>query len=853
MVGTESNPFLRIFATDMWKTFKLETFILAAFLLTSQLIQAQSKLLRATIKDRHSDETVPFASVKLNNSDQGKLSDSAGYFFFRFENWPTDSLLITYVGYQDLYVKFDSSLLSKEKDGVINTVIFLERGRYISDVVVKRKVDKGLLMWRRIVRKKPFNDRYRFRNFSYELYNKLELDLKNINKEKWSEARLMRPFKFIFENVDTSEGATVLPVYLTESISDYYFQKSPLKRREVFKASKIMGVNNESVAKLLGGMDQNINFYSNFIPVMDKQFVSPISDNGDAYYNYKVLDTQIIGGRRFFHLIFIPKRKGENTFEGDCWIHDTTFAVQKMNLRLAKEANINFVEKLSLIQEYQLLNDSTWFLSKDKFVVDIAPLGKTTFSFIGRKTTTYRNILINNDSVVHELSKNKIIEEVILPKEAQDKDDAFWSVSRHEELNKNEQGVYKMIDTLLKMPVFQKYTDWINFIGTGYKKIGNFEIGPWYNWMTWNSLEGFRTRFDLGTNKYFNKKLYLHGYLAYGFTDQRFKYKADALYVFNKSPRMSLFASYLKDIDWGQTYFDEISQDNIFALAIRKTGVPIKFMQVEEKKLEFFKETSSGFSATITGINKTFEPLRNLPPKELFGNGQKDGLITTSEVSLKLRYAYLEKFLDGNYWRVSMGSPYPIVDFKITKGISGLFGSEYNYTKLNASVSDYSKIAPFGSIYYNVFAGKTYGTLPYMLLDIAPGNEIYYYNKYAFNLMNRYEYLHDKYAGFNFEHNIGNGLFKFIPLTRKWKFRQLYTVRGLWGSLNDANKSLNMPLGSQYKFESLDGKTYLELGTGVDNIFKLFRFDFVWRVMPRPLPEERVKRFGVFGSFRVVF
>ena len=140
-----------------------------------------------------------------------------------------------------------------------------------------------------------------------------------------------------------------------------------------------------------------------------------------------------------------------------------------------------------------------------------------------------------------------------------------------------------------------------------------------------------------------------------------------------------------------------------------------------------------------------------------------------------------------------------------------------------------------------------------MLLDIAPGNEIYYYNKYAFNLMNRYEFLHDQYAGVNFEHNIGNGIFRFIPGIRKLKLRQFYSAKGLWGSLNDINRDYNMPVGSQYRFESLNGRTYLEVGTGVDNIFKFFRVDFVWRVMPRPLPVERVKRFGIFGSFRVAF
>jgi hypothetical protein len=62
-----------------------------------------------------------------------------------------------------------------------------------------------------------------------------------------------------------------------------------------------------------------------------------------------------------------------------------------------------------------------------------------------------------------------------------------------------------------------------------------------------------------------------------------------------------------------------------------------------------------------------------------------------------------------------------------------------------------------------------------------------------------------------------------------------------------------MPAGSTYKFESLDGKTYMEVGTGVDNIFKVLRFDFVWRVLPQPLPASSVQRFGVFGSFRLSF
>jgi len=837
----------------MSKSFRKNfSFLIIAYLFVNQAA-GQTKLLRGVIKDAHSEERIPFASIQFKKTTSGRLSDSAGGFAFRFDQWPVDTLVVTYVGYKDYFLPIDSNLLHKEKDGIIRFDILLERGKYTEEVVIKRKIDRGFLMWRRIVRRKAFNDRYRFANFSYELYNKLELDIKNINKDKWQGTRLMRPFKFILENVDTSEGPPILPVYLTETISDYYFQKSPIKRREVFKGFKTIGVNNESVTKLLGGMEQNVNFYSNFIPVFDKQFISPISDNGDNYYKYRVLDTQYVAGRRLFHLTFTPKRQGENTFEGDCWVHDTSFAVQKMNLRLSKAANINFVDQLSLIQEYSLIDDTTWFLAKDKFVVDISPLGNSKLSFVGRKTTTYRNVMVEDTSVTNELLKNKIQEETVLPIAAKDKTDEYWDQSRHENLSKNEKGIYQMIDTLMKMPAFNRYANTVYFITVGYKNIGNYEIGPWFNWITYNVQEGLRLRFDLGTNTSFSKKVFLHGYLAYGFGDRQYKYKADATYLFNKSPRLSMQIAYKHDIDYGQVYYDEISQDNIFALAVRKAGVPLKFLMLDEKKAEVFKEWNNGFSATVTGNHKTFDPLRNLPPKSLFVNGNENNPLSTSEIAVKIRYAFLEKFLETTFNRISLGSLYPIVEMKVTRGIKDVFKSSYNYTKLTGSISDYIKLPPFGSIYYNFFGGKTSGTLPYMLLDIAPGNEIYYYNKYAFNLMNRYEFLHDQYAGINFEHNIGNGIFGFIPLLKKLKFRQFYSARALIGSLSEKNRVFNMPAGSIYKFESLNGRTYMEVGTGVDNIFKLFRLDFIWRVLPRPLPIEKVKRFGIFGSFRVGF
>jgi hypothetical protein len=803
----------------------------------------QNKMISGQVRDAHSDEPIPFASVSFLHTTSGTLTDSSGSFSLRLSNWPGDTLAITCVGYQPLLI-----LIDKKKDTTQLTVQ-MERGTFNEGVTVRVKVNKGLLLWRKIVQNKPNNDRYRFNNFSYELYNKLELDIKNVNFKKITRFKPLRPVgELINNNMDSAGGVKFLPTYLTEVISDYYYQKKPLKRREVIRAANTNGVNNESIIQFLGGMDQNVNVYGNFIPVFDKEFVSPISDNGDLYYKYSVADTQQVGNNRYFHLIFIPKRNGTNTFEGDCWVHAGSFAIQKMNLRLGKDANINFVEDLSLIQEFRMINDSTWFLAKDKFVADVLPMGKNSPGFIGRKTTTYRNVVVNDSSVINELNKNKILEEVITEAGAAEKDKAFWSESRHEELTKTEAGIIKMIDTLLHAPVFMRLTERINFIATGYKNVGNFQIGPWYNWVTANSWEGFRLRFDLGTNRKFDKRWWWHWYLAYGFGDKRLKGKGELFYLPKKHPRRYWYASYTNDLDFGQNYYGEVTADNIFALAIRKPNIPLKFIKIDEKRFEFFNEHRFGLSELVAVTHKQYTPLKNLPLKDSFPYRQGSSPMTSFEVSLRLRFAYLEKFLENTFFRTSLGSPYPITEIYIARGFSGVFKSNYNYTKAGVSISDYIKVPPIGNISFQVYAGKTFGTLPYVLLDIAPGNELYYYNKYAFNMMNRYEFMHDRYAGINFEHNIGNGIFRLFP---KLRLRQLWTLKTLWGNLSDANKAYNFKEGGV--FQTLDGKTYMEIGTGVDNILHVLRVDFIWRVLPKTLPNRTTKKFGIFGSFRLAF
>jgi hypothetical protein len=249
----------------------------------------------------------------------------------------------------------------------------------------------------------------------------------------------------------------------------------------------------------------------------------------------------------------------------------------------------------------------------------------------------------------------------------------------------------------------------------------------------------------------------------------------------------------------------------------------------------------------LIAAHQQYLPLMNLPGIDNFSVKRGDPL-TSFSIGMKIRFSYLDKYVMNDYYKYWIGTRYPAVTLVVEKGIPNVFRSAYNYTRVSASVGDYFSVAPFGGITYKVYAGKVFGTVPFTFLENHPGNDIYYYGDNVFNLMYRFEYLSDRYAGFRFNHTIGPGIFRLIPFTQKLKWRQLWTFNAVWGSLSDFNKNENK--ADEY-FKTLNGRSFMEIGTGVENIFRVLRIDCIWRLAPKPLPGEEAIKFGVFGSFRL--
>ncbi|NOR86384.1 MAG: hypothetical protein GQ527_02120, partial [Bacteroidales bacterium] len=341
------------------------TILLFVFLASPIISLAQLTKIMGVVLDDHTEEPIPFANVFFKNTTIGVSTGFDGEFSFEVDI-PADTLAASSLGYLVSYQKI--------KKGVFQKVTFRLKPSEISlnEVEIFAESDPALIIFNKMIANKEKNNPKEFEYFQYRLYNKIEIDANNVN-DRFQKSSFMKKFQVVFQYVDTStiNGKAYLPVFLTESVSQVYKKSNPKVTKEVIIGSQISGYENESLSPFMGGLYQEVNIYDNYISVFDKNFIGPISDNGRNSYDYIVIDTVILKGKSCFHLMFKPRRKQELTFVGELWVHDTTFAAAKVEMKAAVDANINYINDIAISQEYDFFQEKYWVLIQDKIVLDL--------------------------------------------------------------------------------------------------------------------------------------------------------------------------------------------------------------------------------------------------------------------------------------------------------------------------------------------------------------------------------------------------------------------------------------------------------------------------------------------------
>ncbi|MCZ8168115.1 MAG: DUF5686 family protein [Flavobacterium sp.] len=818
------------------------------FCAVSSLSWAQTKV-SGTVIDKK-NQPIPFANVVFKGSNEGVVSDENGKFYIESSK-SYSVLVVAFMGYTTRDVEL-------EKPVNYNMKIVLTEEQVLDEVVIftgktSKKNNPALRILRKIWERKRKNGLRMFEQYAYDKYEKVEFDLNTIDSN-FMKSKIFKGLEFVFKKVDTSKitGKTYLPIFINESVYQVYGDNKMGKEKQILTGNKNSGLSNgDGVNTFIKDLYNDYNIYNNHLTFFDKSFTSPISTTGIDVYNYVLRDSAYIDNKWCYNIVFYPRRKNELTFKGDFWVNDSTFAIKTINMAVSKSANINWVKDIYIEQEFDVVNDSVFLLTRDYMMSDFSLSKKDEAKGVyGKRTSLYRNHKFNQPK------PEKFYKEEVnfIDNTVYTRPESFWEQNRFEKLNKDEIGVYKMLDTLKTVKKFKQMYNLVTILASGYIQKGNFDYGPIFSTFGYNVVEGIRLR--AGGRTYFgpNDKWRLQGYTAYGFDDNKFKYGISAKWMLNTKNRLIISAGNRRDIE--QIGASLTTTNDVLGRSFASSGV---FMSGTNGKL-------SNINLTTTALE--IEPVKNLvfetglsyrtlesASREFFtmdyftddARTQTRGDLRQAEAHFQVEYTPGRKTVGYGVERLSVDNPYSRVFAKFSQGIKGFLNSDFDYTKVQLYYKQPIIIGPLGRTNLTLEMGKTFGKVPLGLMSIVPGNQTYFIIGNTFSNLNFYEFVSDRYLTLQWDHNFQGRLFSRIPMLRKLNWREIIGIRGAYGDFSEENRLLNAS-GLVYKAPTTP---YWEYSVGIGNIFKVFRIDACWRGNYRDVPGT--SNFTIKGEFGFYF
>ncbi len=826
-----------------------KSLVLSVLLLLVCSVWAQSTRVRGKITDAKTGEPLPLVNVVFKGSFVGVTTDFDGVYSIETRE-AVEELQASFVGY--------IPQSRKVVPGAYNTIDFkLEPQSFdLEEIKVTPGENPAHAILRKVSQNKKKNNPDRIQSYFCNTYTKMELDLTNV-KPGFKNKKLQKNFGFIFDHIDTSvvTGKAYLPVMISEASADYYFRKSPSLSREIVKASRISGIEEDyTLAQFTGHLHANFNLYDNYIDIFEVRFASPLSDHGLMYYKYFLVDSMQIEGRKTYKIRFHPKSFSTPVLDGEVNIDSLSWALQSAHVKMMKGLNVNWIRHLVLENTNQLLADSVWFPKQDRLFADFSIVmsdSSKVVSFLGHRQVDYSHVVLNPviPEKVLKLDNNVIIDKAVLKN-----DDSYWDTIRPYALSKQEKEIYQMVDSIKNVPLYQNIYTVISTIMGGYYDTKYVGIGPYYKLGSFNKLEGVRFQLGARTTEDFSKKIRLFGYAAYGTKDENFKGGGGFTYSFKELPTSQLTLAFKHDVLQLGAGVNAFTTGNILS-SVFSRGNNDRLSMVNQWDMQFEQEWRQGVSNTLAVQIRDVFPSRYVPFVKPDGGAMKS--IQSTILRLNTRLSKNEIVIRKTFDKYSMGSDYPIVGVDLSMGVKGLFKNDYEFYRLEGNISYNFPVSPLGKSYMVLSGGKIFGKVPYPLLKLHEGNATYFYDQYAFSCMNYYEFASDLWASFIWEHHFKGFFLGKIPLMKRLKWREVFIFKGLIGILTDKNNGSLADTRAYLLFPegmSSVSKPYFETGIGIENIFRVFRVDSIWRLTHRhSIPGQDVQNFAVNFSVYLDF
>lgn len=752
----------------------------------------------------------------------------------------------------------DEKILTKDLDEV---VIYRKKNKY------SKKNNPAVELVKRIRRDRDVTDPTQLPKYSYEKYEKTLIGTTDFNLDFNKLPKSQQKFRFMEQFIDTAPwtGKRMLDLSLLEKSSIHLKGKEPKVDKEIVTGRREQGINEmfdtDNIRKMLTDVLREIDIYDNDLNLLQNRFVSPLSGIGPDFYMYHITDTVYFGGENCIEISFAPKTPETFGFNGHLYIprDDSVKYVKRVSMRVPKAINVNYIDNIFVSQNYE--KDSIGRVHKvlDDLSLEISILKSIPPVFASRQTR-YKSFSysdVEGFSEYYTALGDEFEEE-----NAFSRSEEYWAKKRTIPFSYAESNMTNLVPYMRKVKALYWGEKILRILFQGYvgtrPKNSKFNVGPVNTFISYNDVEGLRLKAGGMTTSSFSDRFFLRGYGAYGFKDHKWKYKGELEYSFIKKklhsrefPMNGIRATYQYDTDQIGVRYLYSNPDNVILSIRRKRNDLIIYKRLIQ--LEYNLELRNNLSFNLGYRHERSESTGWVAFRN--GYGESFGKYNMGTFFATIRFAPGEKFVQTTSSRLPVNMDAPIFSISHEYGPKRLFGADFVMNKTEASFMKRFWFSAFGYANVLIKGGKIWSQVPFPSLLWQNSNLSYTIQRESFALLNPMEFAMDQYASWDLEYFVNGALFNRIPLIKKAKLREIVSFKGFFGGLTKRNNpeyNKNLYLFPTESHTMVMGKKpYMEIGVGIDNIFTLFRIDYVWRLTYRDNPD--IDKRGVRISLHLSF
>ena len=788
------------------KNFKFILIILLSFMFYNVIGQEDIKVqnIKGSVVDAATKEKLAFVNIVINEDGTlGTTTDIDGSFSINTKK-DINTLTFSFVGYEKKTINIDddSDIHVKLKPLTIN----------LSEIVIDGSNDPANRIIDSVLKYRDSNNPKSLYSYYYKMYDNMVFTM-DTSLLTFDEIR------------ETLRHNDILAI---ETVSEQYYKK-PNKSKKIILANKFSGSKNPIFVYMLENI-QSVGFYDDLISIDAKRYVNPISKGSKNKYIF-VLESSFKDENNdsIFTISFRPYRNTNfNSLRGTITVNSDNWAIQNIKARPAKKDGMLNIE---IQQLYEKVDGKYWFpkqintiiatFDKENSRIDTVMTSDSTAYValsLGGEVTSSVPMLGIGKSYITDIEVNKEIDKKIF-------DNASYTINdnaanndeviqyyRYDTLNKERlEATYQFVDSIFQESGLDldKISNILASSISSQIPISIFNIDL-NSIMDYNIGNGYMLGLGLSTNNRVSRVFSIGGFANYWFKAKEANYGGNITFNIlpSKDLRFNVSASHKFERLGNYGFIEKESMLN-----------PSNYKHFYVNATSLNNSVSANLS---TYFNKYLKGIVNfeVADKNIFNSYQLSAIsyqpYRLSTIDFKLRIAFGEQFIKSSDGLQVEGNANPVVWLSYQKNLKDVFGSPYNFDKIEFLFRGKKDSKYLGETSLTVQAGYINGFAPITELFNLEGS---YWNKFdiycteSFSTMRPDEFMCDRFGALYLSHNFKNLLLNF----KKFHPEIILVTNIAWGTNNDENNSQILRFSDSQIYNDLS-KGYFESGIVIDRI-----------------------------------